>query len=67
MTDTTNTTPLISDTAAISINGACIKSVLDTKDYLDELNEALTEIEYIGIWVDDIEYSDFEKVLINVD
>lgn len=44
-----------------------VTDYLDTKDYLDELNEALTEIEYIGIWVDDIEYSDFEKVLINVD
>ena len=44
-----------------------ITDYLDTKEYLDELNETLTEIENIGIWVDSIRYSDFEKVLINID
>lgn len=40
---------------------------LDTKEYIDELNEALSDVEHIKLWVEDIQYSDFEKVLINVD
>lgn len=37
------------------------------KEYIEELQETKAEIDGILNWLGDIEYSDFEKVLINID
>ena len=44
-----------------------IQDITDTKEYIEELKEGLAELQCIYNWVSDIEYSDFEKVLINID
>lgn len=44
-----------------------IKLHNDARESLDELEEVKQEIKYIFHWVREIEYSDFEKVLINID
>jgi len=44
-----------------------IQDIASTREYIEELKEGLAELQYIYNWVSDIEYSDFEKVLINID
>lgn len=39
----------------------------ETKKYIRELEESIAELECIYYWVSEIEYSDFEEVLINID
>lgn len=38
-----------------------------TKEYIEELKENIYDLEGIHTWIEDLEYSDFEKVLINID
>ena len=38
-----------------------------TKEYIEELKDTIKELESIASWVDNIKYSEFEKVLANVD
>lgn len=44
-----------------------IAEFMDTEEYIRELKENVQSLESIYEWVSDIEYSDFEKVLINID
>lgn len=44
-----------------------IQDITSTREYIEELKENLSELQYIYDWVSEIEYSDFEKVLINID
>lgn len=44
-----------------------IQDITDTREYIEELKEGLDELQCIYNWVSDIKYSDFEKVLINID
>ena len=44
-----------------------IQDIASTREYIEELKEGLAELQCIYNWVSDIEYSDFEKVLINID
>ena len=44
-----------------------IQNYKDSKRYIKELEDNAVEFQYIAQWVADIEYSDFEKVLINID
>ena len=41
--------------------------VVSTKEYIAKLEETTKELQFIANLVSDIEYSDFEKVLINID
>ena len=40
---------------------------LATKEYIEELRDTIKELESIASWVNNIKYSEFEKVLANVD
>ena len=40
---------------------------LATKEYIEELENTIKELENIASWVNNIQYSEFEKVLANVD
>lgn len=40
---------------------------MQTKEYIKELEETVAELECIYYWVSDVEFSDFEKVLTNID
>jgi DNA repair exonuclease SbcCD ATPase subunit len=44
-----------------------IQNYKDSKQCIQELEEEVTELEVISQWVAEMEYSDFEKVLINID
>ena len=44
-----------------------IQDIASTREYIEELKEGLAELQCIYNWVSDIGYSDFEKVLINID
>lgn len=44
-----------------------IEDFQSTTSYLEELKETIIQIEFIASMVEDLEYSDFEKILINVD
>ena len=44
-----------------------VQDIAETKDYIEDLKNNLIELQCIYDWVRDIEYSDFEKVLINID
>lgn len=44
-----------------------VEDFQSTTRYLEELKETITQVELIASIVDDLEYSDFEKVLINID
>lgn len=44
-----------------------IQDIAETKDYIEDLKSNLIELQCIYCWVGDVEYSDFEKVLINID
>lgn len=43
-----------------------IQDYVDTESYIAELRETINTLEDIHFWVSDLEYSDFEKVLINI-
>ena len=43
-----------------------IQDIAETKEYIKELEETIVELQFIANLVSDIEYSDFEKVLINI-
>lgn len=43
------------------------EDIYSTKEYIEELKEELTEARGILSWVSNLEFSDFEKVLANVD
>lgn len=38
----------------------------DSKEFIQELEEEVVELETISQWVSEIEFSDFQKVLINI-
>lgn len=44
-----------------------IEDSLATKEYIEELENTIKELENIASWVNNIQYSEFEKVLANVD
>lgn len=44
-----------------------IDSYICTKEYIEELKENIVDLQGIYDWVDGIKYTDFEKVLINID
>lgn len=44
-----------------------IQDYTETKKYIEELKETVAELECIYYWVSEIIYSDFEKVLINIE
>ena len=44
-----------------------VEDFQSTTSYLEELKETIAQIEFIASIVEDLEYSDFEKVLINID
>ena len=44
-----------------------IEDSLSTKEYIEELKDTIKELENIASWVNNIQYSEFEKVLANVD
>ena len=44
-----------------------VQDIAETKDYIEDLKNTLIELQCIYWWIGDIEYSDFEKVLINID
>ena len=56
---------------AIKLEGKAFEDYVDdfqsTTLYLEELKESVIQIEFIASIVEDLEYSDFEKVLINID
>lgn len=44
-----------------------IQDLIDDKELLKEMEETLVTLKYLRSLVEEIEYSDFEKVLINID
>ena len=44
-----------------------IEDSLATKEYIEELENTIKELENIASWVNNIQYSEFEKVLANID
>ena len=44
-----------------------VEDFQSTTRYLEELKETVVQVELIASMVEDLEYSDFEKVLINID
>lgn len=44
-----------------------IDDYVSTKDYIQDLQETINALEGIYSWISDLEFSDFEKVLINID
>ena len=44
-----------------------IDLVVSTKEYIAELENTVKELQFIAYLVSDTQYSDFEKVLINID
>ena len=50
-----------------NMSDEAIQDIAETKDYIEGLKYNLAELQCIYCWVGDIEYSDFEKVLINID
>lgn len=44
-----------------------IETYVSTKQYIEEMEASIHELEAIAFWVSDLEYSDFEKILINID
>lgn len=50
-----------------NMSDEAIQDIAETKDYIKDLKYNLIELQCIYCWVGDIEYSDFEKVLINID
>ena len=50
-----------------NISDEAIQDIADTREYIEELKEGLAKLQCIYNWVLNIEYSDFEKVLINID
>ena len=44
-----------------------VEDFQSTTSYLEELKETIAQIEFIVSMVEDLEYSDFEKILINID
>lgn len=44
-----------------------IEDFQSTTLYLEELKESVIQIEFIASIIEDLDYSDFEKVLINID
>lgn len=44
-----------------------LESQLAIKECIDNTQETLKELEFIASWIDNIHYSEFEKVLANVD
>lgn len=50
-----------------NISDEAVQDIAETKDYIEDLKNNLIELQCIYCWVGDIEYSDFEKVLINID
>ena len=56
---------------AIKLEGKAFEDYVDdfqsTTLYLEELKESVIQIEFIASIIEDLDYSDFEKVLINID
>ena len=50
-----------------NMSDEAVQDIAETKDYIEDLKSNLIELQCIYCWVGDIEYSDFEKVLINID
>lgn len=50
-----------------NMSDEAIQDIAETKDYIEDLKSNLIELQCIYRWVGDIGYSDFEKVLINID
>ena len=50
-----------------NMSDEAIQDIAETKDYIEDLKCNLTELQCIYCWVGDIECSDFDKVLINID
>ena len=44
-----------------------IQDLIDDKELIKEMEETLVTLKYLRYLVEEIEYSDFEKVLINID
>jgi len=44
-----------------------VEDFQSTTSYLEELKETIAQVEFIASMVEDLEYSDFEKILINID
>ena len=44
-----------------------IQDLIDDRELLKEMEETLVTLKYLRSLVEEIEYSDFEKVLINID
>ena len=56
---------------SIKLEGKAFEDYVDdfqsTTRYLEELKETVAQVESIAFMVEDLEYSDFEKILINID
>lgn len=50
-----------------NMSDEAVQDIAETKDYIEDIKHYLIELQCIYCWVGDIEYSDFEKVLINID
>ena len=50
-----------------NMSDEAIQDIAKTKDYIEDLKYNLAELQCIYCWIGDVEYSDFEKVLINID
>ena len=50
-----------------SIPEEAINEYTSTKEYIEDIQETISIVKNIHSWVEDIKYSDFEKVLINID
>lgn len=44
-----------------------IQDLIDDKEVLDEMEATMTTLQYLRSLVEEVTYSDFEKVLINID
>lgn len=44
----------------------CVDDYVQTKQYIDEKKELISQLETLQMFVQDLQYSDFEKALINI-